>query len=71
MTLGPWDFGTLEFIHLYIILKIALKVILKVDLDYSVSSGPFLTMNFEFDQDYRPRLGPRLHNLRSSLKFPS
>ena len=22
-----------------------------VHLDYSVSSGPFLTMNFEFDQD--------------------
>ena len=23
-----------------------------VHLDYSVSSGPFLTMNFEFDQDH-------------------
>ena len=62
MTLGPWDFGTLEFIHLYIILKIALKVILKVDLDYSVSSGPFLTMNFEFDQDHGPISECKLDN---------
>ena len=25
-----------------------------VHLDYNVSSGPFLTMNFEFDQDHGP-----------------
>ena len=29
-------------------------------LDYSISSGPFLTVNFEFDQDHRPRPGPKL-----------
>ena len=29
-------------------------------LDYSDSSGPFLTMNFEFDHDYGPRPGPEL-----------
>ena len=29
-----------------------------VELDYSVSSGPFLTMNFEFDHDHGPRPGP-------------
>ena len=29
-------------------------------LDYSISSGPFLTVNFEFDQDHGPRPGPGL-----------
>ena len=33
-----------------------------VELDYSVSSGPFLTMNFEFDHDHGPRPGPELDN---------
>ena len=31
-----------------------------VHLDYNVSSGHFLTMNFEFDQDHGPRPGPKL-----------
>ena len=31
-----------------------------VHLDYSVISGPFLTMNFDFDQDCGPRPGPEL-----------
>ena len=31
-----------------------------VELDYSVSSGPFLTMFFEFDQDHGPRPGLEL-----------
>ena len=31
-------------------------------MDYSDSSGPFLTMNFEFDHDYGPRPGPELDN---------
>ena len=31
-----------------------------VQLDYNVSSGPFFTMNFEFDQDHGPRPGPEL-----------
>ena len=34
-----------------------------VHLDYSVSSGPFLTMNYEFDQDHGPRPGPELDNI--------
>ena len=34
----------------------------KLELDYSVSSGPFLTMNFEFNQDHGPRPGPELDN---------
>ena len=33
-----------------------------VHLEYDVSSGPFLTMNFEFDQDHGPRPGPKLDN---------
>ena len=28
-----------------------------VHLDYNISSGPFLIMNFEFDQDHGPRPG--------------
>ena len=31
-----------------------------VHLDYSISSGHFLTMNFEFDQDHGPRAGLKL-----------
>ena len=34
----------------------------KLELDYSVSSGPFLTMNFEFNQEHGPRPGPKLDN---------
>ena len=34
-----------------------------VHLDYRVSSGPFSTMNFEFDQNHGPRPGPELHNI--------
>ena len=30
--------------------------------DYGISSGPFLTMNFEFDQDDGLRPGPKLDN---------
>ena len=33
-----------------------------VHLDYNVSSGPFLTMNFEFDLDHGPRPAPELDN---------
>ena len=33
-----------------------------VHFDYDVSSGPSLTMNFEFDQDHGPRPGPELDN---------
>ena len=29
-------------------------------MDYNNSSGPFLTMNFKFDQDHGPRQGPEL-----------
>ena len=35
-----------------------------VHLDYNVSSGSFLTMNFEFDQDHGPWPGPKLVNIR-------
>ena len=38
-----------------------------VHLDYSVSSGPFLTMNYEFDQDHGPRPGPELDNYQANL----
>ena len=31
---------------------------------YNVSSDPFLTMNFEFDQDHRPRPGHEVDNWR-------
>ena len=37
-------------------------------LDYSDSSGPFLTMNFEFDQDHGPRPGHELDNHSLQLK---
>ena len=40
-----------------------------VHLDYNVSSGPFLTMNFELDQDHGPRPGPGLDNLIYRLHF--
>ena len=33
-----------------------------VDLYHSVSSGPFLTMNFEFNQYHGPRPGSELDN---------
>ena len=33
-----------------------------LELDYSVRSGPFGTINFEFDQDHGPRPGPELDN---------
>ena len=33
-----------------------------VHLDFNVSSGPFLTMNFEFNQEHGPRPGPKLDN---------
>ena len=32
-------------------------------LDYNVSSGPFLTMDFEFDQDHGTRPEPKLDNI--------
>ena len=37
-------------------------------LDYSIISGPFLIMNFEFDQDHGPRPQPELDN-RSCTMF--
>ena len=36
---------------------------LVVHLDYSVNSGPFLTMNFKFDQDHGSRPGLELDTI--------
>ena len=36
-----------------------------VEFEYNVSSGPFLTMNFEFEQDPGPRPGPQLDNFKN------
>ena len=36
-----------------------------VHLDYNVSYGPFLIMNFEFDQDHGSRPGPELDNYQA------
>ena len=33
-----------------------------MELDYNVSSGPFSTMNFEFNQDNGPRPEHKLDN---------
>ena len=33
-----------------------------VQLEYSISSAPILTMNFEFDQNHGPRAGLELDN---------
>ena len=38
-------------------------------LDYS--SGPFLTMNFEFDQDHGPRQAPELDNVFHLICCPT
>ena len=38
-----------------------------VHLVYSLSSGPFLTMHFEFDQDHGPRPGPKLDNFKQNM----
>ena len=35
-----------------------------VHLDYDISSGSLLTMNFEFDLDHGPRPGPKLDKNR-------
>ena len=34
-----------------------------VHLYYNVISGPYFTMNFQFDQDHEPTPGPQLHSL--------
>ena len=34
-----------------------------VHLDYSISSGSSLTLNFQFEPDHGPKTGPELDNL--------